>query len=123
MSYRIHAHRYNRRPILSLYCNQYPYCFTPHNRYDLPLATKKEVEKITATKNTLNFLGTVQIEDVFLLAASPGFEPRLTESESAVLPLDDEALIFVETVYILCQSKMQAKKQEHLYIMSLLFLY
>ena len=27
----------------------------------------------------------------FLLAASPGLEPRLTESESAVLPLDDEA--------------------------------
>lgn len=29
----------------------------------------------------------------FLLAASPGFEPRLTESESAVLPLDDEAIL------------------------------
>ena len=27
-----------------------------------------------------------------LLAASPGLEPRLTESESAVLPLDDEAI-------------------------------
>lgn len=27
------------------------------------------------------------------MAASPGFEPRLTESESAVLPLDDEAII------------------------------
>ncbi len=26
------------------------------------------------------------------MAASPGFEPRLTESESAVLPLDDEAI-------------------------------
>ena len=31
---------------------------------------------------------------VFLLAASHGFEPRLTESESAVLPLDDEAKVF-----------------------------
>lgn len=29
---------------------------------------------------------------LFTLAASPGLEPRLTESESAVLPLDDEAL-------------------------------
>ena len=29
------------------------------------------------------------------LAASHGFEPRLTESESAVLPLDDEAIVFV----------------------------
>ena len=28
-----------------------------------------------------------------LLAASPGLEPRLTESESAVLPLDDEAIV------------------------------
>ena len=28
-----------------------------------------------------------------LLAALPGFEPRLTESESAVLPLDDKAII------------------------------
>ena len=27
-----------------------------------------------------------------MLAASPGLEPRLTESESAVLPLDDEAI-------------------------------
>ena len=28
----------------------------------------------------------------FLLAALHGFEPRLTESESAVLPLDDSAI-------------------------------
>lgn len=35
------------------------------------------------------------------MAASHGFEPRLTESESAVLPLDDEATIFVKLVYIL----------------------
>ena len=28
----------------------------------------------------------------YFLAASHGFEPRLTESESAVLPLDDEAI-------------------------------
>ena len=27
------------------------------------------------------------------MAALPGFEPRLTESESAVLPLDDKAMI------------------------------
>ena len=32
--------------------------------------------------------------DFLTLAASPGLEPRLTESESAVLPLDDEATIF-----------------------------
>ena len=31
------------------------------------------------------------VSGAFLLAASPGLEPRLTESESAVLPLDDEA--------------------------------
>ena len=30
--------------------------------------------------------------DIIKLAASPGLEPRLTESESAVLPLDDEAI-------------------------------
>lgn len=30
--------------------------------------------------------------DAFLLAALHGFEPRLTESESAVLPLDDSAI-------------------------------
>lgn len=33
-----------------------------------------------------------------MLAASPGLEPRLTESESAVLPLDDEAIICVVSV-------------------------
>lgn len=33
------------------------------------------------------------------MAASPGLEPRLTESESAVLPLDDEA-IALTTHYI-----------------------
>ena len=32
-------------------------------------------------------------DDFLTLAASHGFEPRLTESESAVLPLDDEATI------------------------------
>lgn len=30
------------------------------------------------------------------MAALPGFEPRLTESESAVLPLDDKAISFCE---------------------------
>lgn len=30
--------------------------------------------------------------DIIKLAALPGFEPRLTESESAVLPLDDKAI-------------------------------
>ena len=34
-----------------------------------------------------------------LVAASPGLEPRLTESESAVLPLDDEALIHLRLIY------------------------
>ena len=33
-----------------------------------------------------------------MLAASPGLEPRLTESESAVLPLDDEAIICAVSV-------------------------
>lgn len=28
------------------------------------------------------------------MAALHGFEPRLTESESAVLPLDDSAMVF-----------------------------
>lgn len=35
-----------------------------------------------------------------LLAASPGLEPRLTESESAVLPLDDEAFIFATSTLL-----------------------
>ena len=35
-----------------------------------------------------------------MLAASHGFEPRLTESESAVLPLDDEAKVFMLGLYI-----------------------
>ena len=35
-----------------------------------------------------------------LLAASPGLEPRLTESESAVLPLDDEAIHFLTSKVI-----------------------
>ena len=33
------------------------------------------------------------------MAASPGLEPRLTESESAVLPLDDEAIIMTKDIY------------------------
>ncbi len=36
----------------------------------------------------------------FPLAASPGLEPRLTESESAVLPLDDEAIIAFNALYL-----------------------
>ena len=36
-----------------------------------------------------------------LLAALPGFEPRLTESESAVLPLDDKAIISCRRVFTL----------------------
>ncbi len=31
----------------------------------------------------------------FSCAAGPGFEPRLTDSESAVLPLDDPAILFI----------------------------
>lgn len=47
-----------------------------------------------------------------LLAASPGLEPRLTESESAVLPLDDEAIIFkqraiIKTIFFTCQILLQ----------------
>ena len=34
------------------------------------------------------------------MAASPGFEPRLTESESAVLPLDDEAIATTTLFYV-----------------------
>ena len=46
--------------------------------------------------------------DIIKLAASPGLEPRLTESESAVLPLDDEAIIFkqraiIKTIFFTCQ--------------------
>lgn len=41
------------------------------------------------------------------MAASPGFEPRLTESESAVLPLDDEAISKLQRLYITNKSKMQ----------------
>ena len=46
--------------------------------------------------------------DIIKLAASPGLEPRLTESESAVLPLDDEALVFKtrdsnKTIFFACQ--------------------
>ena len=33
---------------------------------------------------------------LIFLAASHGFEPRLTESESAVLPLDDSAISKIE---------------------------
>ena len=40
--------------------------------------------------------GTGSYADPFLLAAGLGFEPRYTDSESAVLPLDDPALFFVE---------------------------
>lgn len=35
-----------------------------------------------------------------LLAASPGLEPRLTESESAVLPLDDEAFALLTSTLL-----------------------
>ena len=49
---------------------------------------------------TANKKSTARV--LFLLAASPGLEPRLTESESAVLPLDDEATKdFVRQGYIL----------------------
>ncbi len=41
------------------------------------------------------------------MAASHGFEPRLTESESAVLPLDDEAIGTFVRFYIPTKFKMQ----------------
>ena len=45
------------------------------------------------------------------MAASHGFEPRLTESESAVLPLDDEA-ICLQKKYIY-QSNLKCKQNFH----------
>ena len=45
----------------------------------------------TAKKSSKNKGLRPKITSLFKLAASHGFEPRLTESESAVLPLDDEA--------------------------------
>ena len=41
------------------------------------------------------------------MAALPGFEPRLTESESAVLPLDDKAIYLCESVLTSFQRKVK----------------
>ncbi len=41
------------------------------------------------------------------MAAPHGFEPRLTESESAVLPLDDGAIGKNRNLYIPIKNKMQ----------------
>ena len=49
-----------------------------------PLSSSPQ-DKLANKKSTIKVL--------FTLAASPGLEPRLTESESAVLPLDDEAIL------------------------------
>ena len=38
------------------------------------------------------------IEGCFFMAAEPGFEPRRTESESAVLPLHNSALFSAKTI-------------------------
>lgn len=56
--------------------------------------------------------------DIIKLAASPGLEPRLTESESAVLPLDDEAIHFFnkqsnKSIFRTCQILL-LKKSSHL---------
>lgn len=57
-----------------------------------PLRTKILVLAMTSAPQQKNHL----FRWIFLLAASPGLEPRLTESESAVLPLDDEAIIVID---------------------------
>ena len=41
----------------------------------------------------------------FVLAAEPGFEPRRTESESAVLPLHNSAKYWILSLYRLCLRK------------------
>ena len=46
-----------------------------------------------------------------MLAASPGLEPRLTESESAVLPLDDEAIFNLSD----CCIRQISKDVKHFY--------
>ena len=48
----------------------------------------------------------------FLLAALHGFEPRLTESESAVLPLDDSAMVNSLLLYISLILKLQSYFQK-----------
>ena len=60
-----------------------------------PLRTKILVLAMASAPQQKNHL----FRWIFLLAASPGLEPRLTESESAVLPLDDIPII-VLSLYI-----------------------
>ena len=47
---------------------------------------------LRGSHRVLQAIKKAPFKGAFLMAALHGFEPRLTESESAVLPLDDSAI-------------------------------
>ena len=47
---------------------------------------------LRGSHRVLQAIKKAPLKGAFLMAALHGFEPRLTESESAVLPLDDSAI-------------------------------
>ena len=51
-----------------------------------------ESEPLRGSHRVLQAIKKAPLKGAFLMAALHGFEPRLTESESAVLPLDDSAI-------------------------------